>query len=177
MSALGPRMTRIAFLGSASLIFLSCAALPACGQQDETQAVLTQCSDPAPRDIDACLERARVLEETSPTPEMQALVGKLIQLQVRASEPPPPPSNTVDPNHSPDDQGVSSYDVAPPAPPPSNDLGPLEPYQAPPDARQQDDTPPDPQTAPADMAPPDPNAPPADPNAQPLPPPGAGPGR
>jgi hypothetical protein len=153
-------MTRIAFLGSASLIFLSCAALPACGQQDETQAVLAQCSDPAPGDIDSCLERARVLDETSPSPEVQALIGRLIQRQARASEPPPPPppGAAPDPDHPVDDKGVSSYDVSPPTPPPSSDLGPLEPYQPPP--QQQDETPPDTQTAPADMGPPDPNAPP-----------------
>jgi hypothetical protein len=153
-------MTRLAFLGSASLIFLSCAALPACGQQDEAQAVLTQCRDPAPRELDGCLERARVLEETDPTPEMQALVGRLIQLQVRASEPPPPPppSAVGDADHPPGDEGVSSYDVAPPTPPPSSDLGPLEPYQPPP--QQGDESPPDANIAPADMGPPDPNAPP-----------------
>ncbi len=163
MSVLGPQMTRLAFLGSASLIFLSCAALPACGQQDETQAVLAQCSDPAPAAVDSCLERARVLEETNPTPEMQALVGKLIQIQVRASEAPPAQSGPVgDTDHPPDDNGVSSYDVAPPDPPPSSDLGPLEPYQAPPDVRSQDEAPPDTQSAPADMAPPDANAPPSD---------------
>jgi hypothetical protein len=149
-------MTRIAFLGSASLIFLSCAALPACGQQDETQAVLAQCQDPAPRDVDSCLERARVLDETSPSPQVQGLIARLIQFQARASEPPPPP----DLGHPPDDQGVSSYDVSPPAPPPSSDLGPLEPYQPPPDPRQLDETPPDAQSAPADMGPPDSNGPP-----------------
>ncbi len=174
MSVLGPRMTRIAFLGSASLIILSCAALPACGQQDETQAVLTQCSDPSPRDLDTCLERARVAEETNPTPELQALVGKLIQEQARASEPPPPPPDSgPDPDHPVDDKGVSSYDVAPPEPPPSGDLGPLEPYQPPPDANQIDQTPPDSQNAPADMGPPDPNAPQqGDANAGPAPLPG-----
>jgi hypothetical protein len=173
-------MARIAFLTSASLIFLSCAALPACGQQDEAQAVLAQCSDPVPRDIDSCLERARVLEETNPTPEMQALVGKLIQAQVRASEPPPPPAGPVgDANHPSDDQGVSSYDVAPPDPPTSSDMGPLEPYQPPPPDNSQEDTPPDSQTAPADMAPPDPNAPPqTNQDAPSSPPPqAAGPGR
>jgi hypothetical protein len=155
-------MTRIAFLGSASLIFLSCAALPACGQQDETQAVLAQCGDPTPHDVDSCLERARVLEETDPTPQMQALVGKLIQIQVRASDAQPPPSGAVgDADHPSDDNGVSSYDVAPPDPPPSSDLAPLEPYQPPPDERSQDETPPDTQSPPTDMGPPDADAPPA----------------
>jgi hypothetical protein len=73
-----------------------------------------------------------------------------------------------------DDKGVSSYDVAPPDPPPSSDLGPLEPYQPPPDTRQQDESAPDTQTAPADMAPPDPNAPPQI-NQNALPPPAGGP--
>jgi hypothetical protein len=166
-------MTRIAFLGSASLIFLACAALPACGQQDETQAILAQCSDPAPHDLDSCLERARVQEETNPTPELQALVGKLIQAQVRASEK-PPPTDTVDPNHPPDDQGVSSYDVAPPDPPPSSDLGPLQPYQPPPDTSSEDESPPGAQDSPADMTPPDPNAPPQ--GTVTAPPPAGGPG-
>jgi hypothetical protein len=170
-------MTRAAFLGSVSLIFLSCAALPACGQQDETRAVLAQCSDPAPRDIDSCLRRARALDETDPTPEIQALMGQLIQRQIRASEPPPPPPETFDPDHPPDDKGVSSYDVAPPDPPPSSDLGPLQPYQSPPDTNSQDDAPPDAQGNPADAGPPpDANAPPGDPNGPP-PPRGAGPGR
>jgi hypothetical protein len=164
----------MAFLGSASLIFLSCAALPACGQQDEKQAVMAQCGDPAPRDIDACLERARVLNETDPSPDVQALVARLIQKQVQFSEP-PPPTIPPDAQPSPDDNGVSSYDTTPPLPPPSDDLGPQGTYQPPPDAAPAQEAPPDVQGNPSDIGPPDAGpASPGDPNAPP-PPPDSGP--
>jgi len=174
-------MTRAAFLGSISLTFLACATLPACGQQDETQAVLAQCSDPAPRDIDTCLERARVQDETDPSPEIHALVGHLIQRQVKASEathaPDQSDSSTPPP---PDDQGVSSYDASPPTPPPPSDAVPLEPYQPPPPDNARQDAPPDAQGDPSDAEPPDADGPPAQlPNTNSpssAPPQGGGPG-
>jgi hypothetical protein len=167
-------MRRAAFLGSASLIFVSCAALPACGQQDETQAVLTQCSNPAPRDVDSCLERARVLDETNPTKEVQALVAQLIQRQVRQPGQ-TPPDGQPDDDHPPDDAGVSSYDTTPPTPPPAEELQPLQPYQQPPDANAQSDAPPDMQGNPDDAGPPPDQGPPppqdSNQNYQTLPPP------
>ena len=165
-------MTRAALIGSASLLFVCCASLPACSQQDETQAVLAQCSDPPPGALDSCLERARVLDETNPNPDIQALVAKLIERQARNSEPVAPPDTWSTP--PPDDNGVSSYDTTPPTPPPSPDLGPLQPYQPPPDANPQEETPPDIQGNPADAGAQD--APPDNPTPPYTPPQNSGPG-
>jgi hypothetical protein len=130
-----------------------------------------------PRDLDVCLERARVQEETDPSPEVQSLLASLIQRQARMTDlsrhraiwqdGPPPPDN---------DRGVSSYDTGSSVPPTSPDLlgnepdgsvGPDDlappppqqeggdPYEAPPDSAQQDATPPDLQGNPSDTGPDD----------------------
>jgi hypothetical protein len=153
-------------LGSTSLVILSCAALPACGQQEERRIVLSECSDPSPRDLYRCISRVREIDETDPSPEIQALMARLIVRQARESEPPPPlPDAGYDPDHPPDDAGVSSYDVAPPDPPPSTDLGPLQPYDPPPGASVQEEAPPDMQGDPSQAGPPPDSYPgPGDPN-------------
>lgn len=167
-SVLGPRMTRLAILGSVSLVVLGCVVLPACGQQDEARALLAQCNDPLPRDLDSCVARVHAMDETNPSPELQSLMARLIVRQARISE--PPPDQGYDPDHPPDDEGVSSYDVAPPDPPPSTDLGPLQPYAPPPYATSQDEAPPDTQGDPSDAGPPpDANVPAGDANAPYLP--------
>jgi hypothetical protein len=156
-------MTRLAYLGSLSLVALACAALPACGQQDDMQKIVAQCSDPAPADLDSCIEQVRVLNETDPSPATQQLEAHLIQLQVEEREKPqqadqgtPPPA---------DDNGVSSYDVSPPTPPTSSDLGGGSTYDAPPDVPPQDQAPPAEQGNPSDVGPDD-STPPPDPPAE-----------
>lgn len=131
-------MARLAYLGSMALVALSCATLPACGQQDDTQRIVAQCTDPPPDQIDSCLEQARVQEETDPSPQMQKLVANLIKLQVEARnaprdlEPPPPPP--------PDDGSDPNAFAAPPAPPPPDAEGGN--YEAPPVSTPQEIAPP-----------------------------------
>lgn len=157
-------MARLAYLGSIALVALACATLPACGQQDETQRILAQCSDPPPDQIDSCLEQARVQEETDPSPDMQKLVASLIKRQVEARNAPqdlhplpPPPDDGSDPN---------AYE-APPAPPPS-DMDDSSSYAAPPDAPPQENAPPAMQGDPAAAGD-------QDDNSQPPPPAGGDP--
>jgi hypothetical protein len=167
---------RLAFLGSAALIALSCAGLPACGQQqNETQRIIAQCSDPPPNQIDSCLEQVRVKQETDPSPDLDELLAHLIKRQVEASNPP-----NVVPPPPPDDNGVGTDNVTPPPSPDLNDGGAYEP---PPQMSPRDEASPDEQGNPADAGDdeangpptpyPGPDAGPAD--SSPLPPPGTGP--
>ena len=144
-------MTRVAYLGSLALVALACGALPACGQQDQTQVLIAKCSDPAPADVDTCMEQVRVLNETDPSPEAGKLLAHLIQLQVEARDNPPPTPLGQPQDAPPDDHGVSSYDVSPPEPPVSPDLGPGPTYDAPPDVPPQEEAPPVEQGDPNDV--------------------------
>jgi len=166
-------MARLAVVGSIALISLACATLPACGQQDETQRILAQCSDPPPNAVDSCLEQARVQEETDPSPELQKLVADLIKRQVEArNQPrdlapePPMPTDGSDPN---------GYD-APPVPPPSSDLDSGSAYDPPPDSQPQEIAPPVEQGSPANAEQDNADQPP-DSGAPNPPPQGDGPGR
>jgi hypothetical protein len=127
-------MPRLAFLGSATLVALACAALPACGQQDETQRIIAQCSEPPPDMLDSCLEQVRVQQETDPSPELGKLLAQLIKRQVEARNPPGDASTPP-----PEDNGVNN-DAA--TPPPSPDLGGGGTYEAPPDVAPEDEAPP-----------------------------------
>ncbi|HSM94863.1 MAG TPA: hypothetical protein VLT91_02385 [Rhizomicrobium sp.] len=166
-------MARLAVVGSIALISLACATLPACGQQDETQRILAECSDPPPSAVDSCLEQARVQEETDPSPDLQKLVASLIKRQVEArNQPqdlaplPPMPTDGSDPN---------AYD-SPPVPPPSSDLDSGSSYDAPPDTPSADVAPPVEQGSPDDAD--QDNTDQAPDSGAPNPPPqGDGPGR
>ena len=68
-------------VGPASLAALLCAGLPAAAAaaHSEIAAVFSDCgASNLPRSVvDACLERVRVLDETSPSPELQSLEARL----------------------------------------------------------------------------------------------------
>ncbi len=154
-------MTRHAiflFVAAAVLGF----SMPAIAQDDDTQAIIDQCSNPLPDAVDACLERARVAEETRPDKDLQQLVAHLIELEARA---PTPPQD----GNSPATSGVASDDNAAPA------IDTAEPQAPEPDNSKSPDAPPDEQAAPPDMSAPDniaPKSSPAD-TEPPAPPAGS----
>jgi hypothetical protein len=88
--------------------------LPACGQQDDTQRILAQCGNPAPNQIDSCIEQARVQQEADPSPEMKALIASLVRREADARNQPQSLQPSVPSDAS--DAG-NTYD-APPTPPP-----------------------------------------------------------
>jgi hypothetical protein len=74
------RLTYWPFLAALSLV---AAALPAragiWGDDDDLKSVMADCNRPdlAADTIDSCLERARVLNETSPSPQLPSLTARL----------------------------------------------------------------------------------------------------
>jgi len=155
-------MTRAALYSPALLIIL--AASPAFAQQDDMQALMAQCAEPAPDAIDACIERARVLDETNPTPDLQAFIAQLIQREASM-----PDQGTAD-RPPQQDSGQAAAPTDDYVPPPATDTAAPAPAS---DANSQDETPPDPQPTPADMSPPDNTAPsPAAADTEPPAPPG-----
>ncbi|MBS0274389.1 MAG: hypothetical protein JSR55_08305 [Proteobacteria bacterium] len=155
-------MTRLAILGSVCLVSLACVTLPACGQQNETQRILAQCSNPPPDQIDACIEQARVQQEADPSPELKDLIASLLRREADASNQP----QSLQPSLPPADD-TGAYDT-PPTPPPSPDLDSSSAYDPPPDM-----------PPPQDVAPPAGQGNPAaadqgDDDDSPPPPPGSG---
>jgi hypothetical protein len=82
-----------------SIAVLLCAGLPSVvgAAADETRIVLSDCdaSGLTPSDVDICLERVRILDETSPSPQLESLEAKLEEKKAgkpnsAASEPPAP---------------------------------------------------------------------------------------
>jgi hypothetical protein len=165
-------MTRAAFYTTVSLIFLTTAGLPACAQQDESKALIAECSNPPPKALDSCIERARVQEETNPTPEMQSLVAQLLQLEATLDderhEADAPPRDMGPPDRPYAGDGADDG-AAPPLP--DADIASDEGSSAP-DMNDADQAPPDSQGAPGDMGPPDSQDAPDDmtpPDSQPPP--------
>lgn len=168
-------MTRLAILGSVCLVSLACATLPACGQQDETQRILAQCGNPAPNQIDSCIEQARVQQETDPSSQLKNLIASLLKREADARNQP----QSLQPSLPPADD-TGAYDT-PPTPPPSPDLDSGSTYEPPPDMPPQDAAPPVEQGNPAatdqddgDDSPPSP--PPGDSGQNPAPHSDDGPG-
>ncbi len=178
-------MTRAAFYSTVSLIFLTTAGLPACAQQEESKALIAECANPPLQALDSCIERARVQEETNPTPEMQSLVAQLLQREAMLDEQQhhEAPLQDLGPPDRPYAGAGADDGAAPPLPDAdvTSDEGSSAPDmndadQAPPDSQPApgDSAPPDLQNAPMDMTPPDSQPPPDDRNGEytePPPPP------
>jgi len=147
-------------------IFLSVALAVVClgcplafAQDDDAQAIIDQCSDPAPNAVDVCLERARVAEETAPSKDLQKVVAHLIELEATAPAPLPTGATSGGDTSTPADNTAPAIDTAEPQPP-ADDLN-------------ANSAPPDQQAAPSDMSPPDnastqPNAADTEPPAPPA---------
>jgi len=102
-------MSRIALPVFAALLIAGTAY--AAQAPDSAASVLKDCSaDNLPPDtVDACLERARVLDESSPTPALQSLEVKLSQME--AKQPPRSLSNNAPPQQQEDIQEVIPPDA------------------------------------------------------------------
>jgi hypothetical protein len=147
----GMLMNRRAIFLSIVLATTGVAASVARAQDDDAQALITQCSDPAPDAVDACLERARVAEETAPSKDLQKLVAHLIELEATApSALPAGPAPSAEVS-VPDDNAAPTIDTTEPQAPGADD------------AQNDDPTPPAEQPTPTDMSPPDNAAPPPSP--------------
>ena len=75
-------MIRLSLAGSLTAALLVSAAPAYAADADDTAAeVMRDCGgDSLPRDqVSSCLERARVLDQSSPSPELQSLEAKLEQ--------------------------------------------------------------------------------------------------
>jgi hypothetical protein len=76
---------------SACAVFAA-VALPggayAADGDDDLKTLVAECGGPNVKmdDIDSCLERARVLGETSPSPELQGLTGRLERIAERGED-------------------------------------------------------------------------------------------
>lgn len=159
-------MRRLAFWSSLSALLLS--AMPACAQQDSLDSVMADCGGRIPpRLVDSCLERVRVLDETNPSPQLQALEAQLSSRAERDrrdvgggqqgyGQNGPPAGYGGDSNQGPPPAGYGPGDQAPPAGYGSDDQGPppgsdqdqgASPYEQPPPG---DQSAPDEQGAPDD---------------------------
>lgn len=94
-------MKRILFWPSSTILLLGILVLPACGQ-DTVESVIADCSGHIPREkVDSCLERARVFDETNPSPDLQALEAQLQQRALHHEEAQGAPPPGYDPNQPP----------------------------------------------------------------------------
>jgi hypothetical protein len=152
-------MSRLGFAGSLTALLLASAMPAAAAPADDTAAeVLRDCGgNSLPRDqVSSCLERARIVDQSNPSPAIQSLEAKLEQ-RVRAETdegvaPAPPLGNQAgnddrdsqDQGYDPDDNG-----------PPDEDLGPGDHGQSDEDMSPDDQGPPDEDSGPDDQGPPD----------------------
>ena len=70
---------RMILLSASTLLFLAGAANCACAAPDDANAVVADCgrADLPGSAVDSCLERARVVDETDPSPALESLEAKL----------------------------------------------------------------------------------------------------
>jgi hypothetical protein len=93
-------MTRFAYLTSAAILLLGLAGSPAAAQNAMGPNVMAPDANPASAlsddcdmasledsKVDSCLERARVQEETTPSPDIELLTSKLEQRSVQRFDP------------------------------------------------------------------------------------------
>ena len=142
-------MVRLGFAGLTAALLVSAAPVYAAPGDDTPAEVMRDCGgDSLPRDeVSSCLERARVLDQSSPSPELQSLEARLEQRVKAAPDdadtPPPPPSRYdrmgADDNQPPPDEDYDNGNAAPDdemgpndQPPPDEDNGSDD--QGPPDA-------------------------------------------
>ncbi len=164
-------MSRLGFAGSLTALLLASAMPAAAAPADDTAAeVLRDCGgNSLPRDqVSSCLERARIVDQSNPSPAIQSLEAKLEQrVRAEADEgvaPAPPLGNQAgnddrdsqDQGYDPDDNG-----------PPDEDLGPGDHGQSDEDMSPDDQGPPDQDMGPDDRgsqsaAPDDDDEPPVD---------------
>lgn len=148
-------MIRSGFAGLTAVLLVSAAPAVAAPGDDTPAEVMRDCGgDSLPRDeVSSCLERARVLDQSNPSAELQSLEARLEQRIKSDPEDaaPPPPSRYdqgADDDQPPPDENYSSGngqsgdemgqdDQAPP----DEDYGPDD--QGPPAAHSPDQSPPD----------------------------------
>jgi hypothetical protein len=107
-------MKRIALWPSSTILLLGLLALPACAQQDSPEAVVADCSGHIPREkVDNCLERARVIDETNPSAQLQSLEAQL-ELRARHHE---MAQSGEPPGYGPDQGPSPAYGADRPPPP------------------------------------------------------------
>lgn len=160
-------MKRLHYAGTFAAVLLAFATPAAGAPGDDTAAdVLRDCGrSNLPRDeVSTCLERARLVDLSNPTPEIQSLVARLEQRARNEPEdgamppPPPPPPDRMDEDNQ--DRGGQGYDRD--YGPDDEDMGPDD--QGPPDDEDMspdDQGPPDEDMGPDDEGPPS-AAPPSD---------------
>ena len=115
-------MTRLGLAGSMTAFLLASAAPAFAGAGDDTVAeVMRDCGgNSLPRDqVSTCLERARVLDQSEPSAQLQSLEAQLEQRvkggygnDDEAGPPPPPP--TYGPDNGPSDDQMGPDDQGPP---------------------------------------------------------------
>lgn len=151
-------MVRLGLAGSLTAFLLASAAPAYAAAGDDTVAeVMRDCGgNSLPRDlVSSCLERARVLDQSDPSPQLESLEAKLEQ-QVRRSpsdvaSPLPPPNDQM----GDDDRGPPQQGYGPDNGQPDDEMGPDD--QGPPDedSGPDDQGPPDQGYGPDDRGPPD----------------------
>jgi hypothetical protein len=97
------------------LLFLSAAAAPAVlAAEDQTSSVLADCGsgDLPYSQVDSCLERVRVLDETDPSPQLESLEAQLESRETgprAARQQPRPPQSSANSEPS----GMTPYQSQP----------------------------------------------------------------
>lgn len=133
-------MVRFGFAGLTAVLLASAAPAAAAPGDDTPAEVMRDCGgDSLPRDeVSSCLERARVLDQSNPSAELQSLEARLEQrIKSDPEAAAPPPDENYDSGNRQSDDEMGPDDQAPP----DQDYGPDD--QGPPAAQSPDQSPPD----------------------------------